>query len=252
MNILDRILVEKTAAEHSWENVLESSSSVVLIGSARHQARMRITAGRPPTRWRVETPKGMLQQELSRSFPALAIGDCCFDAEDFDQLSTLLHRAAELAVSLPNQTAAVFVEKVKKEIEGIASFNTEIENLVRQRVGQATFRQALHDYWGGACTVTGIKLPEILLASHAKPWAVCANDEKRLNVFNGLLLTANLDALFDKGMISFVGNGSLICSSRLEADQRSLLQLDSTLKLRWIAPAHDAFLSWHRDKVFVK
>lgn len=250
MNILDRTLIEKTAAEHGWENILNSSSSAILLGSARHQARIQISAGQPPARWMVEIPESLLQQELSRTFPTLAKGDCCFDVEGFDQLAILMHRAAELAVSLPNQAAAIFIEKVKLELAAIPSFNTEIERLVRQRVGQATFRQALLDYWGGACAVTGINLPEILRASHAKPWAVCANDEERLNVFNGLLLTANLDALFDRGLITFAEDGYLLCSSRLEADHRSSIQLDRTLCLRWIAPAHQTFLSWHRERVF--
>ena len=251
MNILDRTLIEKTAAEHGWENVLDSSSSAILLGPARHQARIQITAGQPPIRWSVELSEGLLQQELSRSFPAFAKEDCCFDADDFDQLAILMHRAAELAVSLPNQAAAAFVEKVKQELAGITSFSTEVERLVRQRVGQATFRQALLDYWGGSCAVTGINLPELLRASHAKPWAVCANDEERLNVFNGLLLTANLDALFDKGLISFAENGRLICSYRINEVQRSSLLLNNHLKLRWIASAHGDYLSWHREKVFM-
>ena len=38
-------------------------------------------------------------------------------------------------------------------------------------------------------------LPEVLRASHAKPWAECANDAERLDVFNGFLLVANLDGV---------------------------------------------------------
>ncbi len=124
--------------------------------------------------------------------------------------------------------------------------------MVKQRVGQDTFRQALFDYWGGSCAVTGIKLPEVLRANHAKPWADCYSDQERLNVFNGFLLVANLDALFDRGLISFAESGEVICSTRLEANQRSVLQLTDSLKLRWIAPAHQPFLLWRRDKLFQK
>jgi hypothetical protein len=59
---------------------------------------------------------------------------------------------------------------------------------VRQRVGQEVFRAALIDYWGGACAVTGLALPEVLRASHSQPWADCTTDEERLDVFNGFLL----------------------------------------------------------------
>lgn len=74
---------------------------------------------------------------------------------------------------------------------------TEIERLVRQRIGQDTFRSAMLDYWGGRMRCTGINVPQVLRASHAKPWAECATDAERLDVFNGFLLSANLDALFD-------------------------------------------------------
>ena len=47
---------------------------------------------------------------------------------------------------------------------------TEVERLMRQRVGQQKFRAAMLDYWGGACAVTGLALSEVLRASHAKPW----------------------------------------------------------------------------------
>ena len=41
--------------------------------------------------------------------------------------------------------------------------------MVRQRVGQNKFRDAMMDYWGGACAVTGVAIPEVLRASHASP-----------------------------------------------------------------------------------
>ena len=74
---------------------------------------------------------------------------------------------------------------------------------LRQRVGQQAYRQAMLDYWGGACAVTGLAWPQALRASHAKPWAECASCAERLDVFNGLLLSANLDVLFDSFLVSF-------------------------------------------------
>ena len=74
---------------------------------------------------------------------------------------------------------------------------------LRQRVGQQAYRQAMLDYWGGACAVTGLAWPQALRASHAKPWAKCASCPERLDVFNGLLLSANLDVLFESFLVSF-------------------------------------------------
>ncbi|MFN2857939.1 HNH endonuclease, partial [Escherichia coli] len=88
----------------------------------------------------------------------------------------------------------------------------EVERLVRQRVGQDRYRDALLAYWGGACAVTGVTVTETLRASHAKPWAECTDDTERLDAFNGFLLVANLDALFDRFLISFDGTGRLLIS----------------------------------------
>lgn len=106
------------------------------------------------------------------------------------------------------------------------------------------------DYWGGACAVTGINLPQVLRASHAKPWARCQTDEERLDVFNGFLLTANLDALFDRGLITFSPIGQLCLSSKLGQPARTALNLNDNLALRWIAPQHEPYLEWHRHHLF--
>lgn len=57
-----------------------------------------------------------------------------------------------------------------------------------QRVGQDIFRQGLMECWESRCAITGLAIPELLRASHIKPWADCATDAERLDVYNGLLL----------------------------------------------------------------
>ncbi|CBL45781.1 Hypothetical protein HDN1F_21980 [gamma proteobacterium HdN1] len=75
--------------------------------------------------------------------------------------------------------------------------NIANRSMVRQRVGPNIYRKAMLEYWDGTCAVTGIAIPEMRRASHALPWAECSSDAERLDVFNGFLLAANLDALFD-------------------------------------------------------
>jgi putative restriction endonuclease len=106
------------------------------------------------------------------------------------------------------------------------------------------------DYWGGACAVTGITVPELLCASHAKPWAKCYSDQERLNVFNGFLLCAHLDTLFDQGLMSFDPEGCALWSPKLDQTTRAKLNLDDAVKLRWITDQHEEFLGWHRRTVF--
>ena len=128
------------------------------------------------------------------------------------------------------------------------SLSTEVQRLVRQRVGQDRYRQAMLDYWGGACAVTGLTLTPALRASHAKPWADCSTDAERLDVFNGFLLSANLDALFDKFLISFSDAVELLIGSSVSLANRHFLGLSNGLKLRWLAPGHAPYLLYQRDQ----
>lgn len=251
MNTLERALIEKAGNEHGWELIVRSDDAAVVLASARHGAQVCIKEDSGGERWMIAVPTGLIAHELARTFPAALRVDGSFAAPDHDRLARLLRRAAELAQSLPNQAALTYAATVTSELVKIGPCTTEVERLVKQRVGQDTFRAALMDYWGGACAVTGLDLPEVLRASHAKPWADCASDEERLDVFNGLLLCANLDALFDRGLITFDNSGRLISSSCINASQRQLLGITETMALRWIASSHQDYLAWHNAYVFV-
>lgn len=251
MNTLERALIEKAGHEHGWENVLESRGELVLLASARHRARASITQTEGST-WSVDLPGGRLTRELARSLQIEAAADGHFVVASMDALAKLLRRAAELAHSLPDQAVVNFRQRLKSTLAGIPAGGTEVERIVRQRVGQDAFRDALINYWGGTCAVTGVALPEVLRASHAKPWADCETDEERLDVFNGFLLVANLDALFDRGLISFEDTGAMLVSPHLSIAQRAQLILESSMTLRWLAEEHLPYLAWHRTRLFVR
>ena len=119
-----------------------------------------------------------------------------------------------------------------------------------QRVGQDVFRRGLLEYWDGRCAVTGLDVPELLRASHIKPWADCETDAERLDVFNGLLLAPHLDATFDAGFITVGKDGVVVVSEALSAGAQSALGLDETLHIGGLHPAHERYLPWHRSKVF--
>lgn len=81
------------------------------------------------------------------------------------------------------------------------------------------FRCALINYWKASCVVNGVKNSTQLRASHIVPWARCESNEERLNVYNGLLLAAKLDAAFDACLLSFADDGidGSVCLSRFRA-----------------------------------
>lgn len=129
----------------------------------------------------------------------------------------------------------------------------EVERLMRQRVGRNDPREALHDDFGGACVVTSLALSQVLRASHAKPWPDCAGDKDQPDVFNGFLLAAQFDALFDRGLTTYGVRGGIVITSHLKPDHHSLLHLDErNPRLRWVAPKHLRLLQWHQDRIFLR
>jgi len=250
MNILQRTLIEKSGHENGFEHSLSRVDDQVVLGSARHSAQLAILLKGDNYLLEVNSTINSLQSELIRSFVAIQFKDGKFVIPNHDMLAQFLRRVASLAQALPNQAASDYELKVQKELANFSSNTTngtEIERMVRQRIGQNTFRNAMMDYWGGACALTGITVSEILRASHAKPWADCNNDAERLDVFNGFLLSANLDALFDRCLISFDDTGKIIISTRLSLDQCNTLSLNADLCLRWISREHLFYLHYHRS-----
>ena len=130
-----------------------------------------------------------------------------------------------------------------------AIFKTTTKSVVSSaRVGQQTYRDTLIKYWKG-CAVTGCDIPSILKASHIKPWKA-ADDRERLDPFNGILLIATLDALFDRGLISFADSGDLLVSRELTEKNLDALGINQNMKLRKLNGAHLPYLKFHRENLF--
>jgi hypothetical protein len=158
----------------------------------------------------------------------------------------LLRRAFQLARALPSGPLEAF----QKEIAAAPLGGTEIQRLAVQRIGQGHFRAALMEFWNGRCAISGLDMPELLRASHARPWADCDTDADRLDVFNGLLLAAHLDAAFDSGLIAIAPDGAVMTSSRLSPSALAALGLSRPRQITGLLPGHQLFLSWHRACVW--
>lgn len=142
----------------------------------------------------------------------------------------------------------------KEKIETITKYqkleNKDKETVIKARIGQGIFRDWLIDYWG-KCSVTGCTKIDVLIASHIKPWKDCDNKEA-IDVYNGLLLTPNIDKLFDKGMISFSENGEIMISSKLNDKDLESLGVNVNMKLSKIEDEHSKYFDYHRKKIFKK
>jgi HNH endonuclease len=141
----------------------------------------------------------------------------------------------------------------EKDIDELKRQNidaTTRRQLINARVGQGQFRADLMMKWNNRCSVSESNIREVLRASHIMPWSK-ANNAERLDPENGLLLTATLDALFDKGLISFSDDGAMCISSELPKNERLLLLNRDHMKLR-SAPSkkQKSYLERHRTSVF--
>lgn len=256
MNPLQRALIEKAGHDNGFEYVLPGDAQHAALASALHPARVRVTVAGPGFEVRIDSGSATLTQELARTFTESHLSPGTFALPSEAQLARWLRRAAALSQALPNQAVMAFEQQVQAELAALpetpasAALHTEVLRMVRQRVGQQAYRQAMLSYWGGACAVTGLALPQALRASHAKPWADCETDAERLDVFNGFLLSANLDALFDQFLISFDATGAILISESIDSGTQALLGISATMRLRWLAEAHRPYLAHHRECAF--
>lgn len=186
------------------------------------------------------SPQGV---EFSTLLPKDAVA--AHSTRDLTSLYRLVRRAFQLARALPDEPLRVFLDKTAS-----LPRTTEAERLVVQRIGQGIFRDRLLDYWEGRCAITGLAVPELLRASHIKPWADCTTDAERLDVFNGILLAPHLDAAFDRGFISLADDGIVIVSTNLADKDRKVLGLDQPMRAPILVEGHHQYLLWHRQKVF--
>ena len=122
---------------------------------------------------------------------------------------------------------------------------TEAERLVIQRIGQDVFRDVLNDYSGSRCPLTGITEPGLLRASHIIPWADCT-DEQRLDVHNGLLLSACGTPRLIADLSVLPMTASVLESPQLSAMARRALDLGNLSPLSGLRDAHRVNLALHR------
>lgn len=119
---------------------------------------------------------------------------------------------------------------------------TQRKVLAQARIGQGRFRADVTRLWGRGevCTLTGIALPELLVASHIKPWRD-SNDDERLDPANGLLLAAHADKLFDRHLMSFESTrGGLRCviaPVALSAAHATQLKVDAIVDMTYLNPS---------------
>lgn len=125
----------------------------------------------------------------------------------------------------------------------------EREAVIKARINQSGFRKNLIKKYGRCC-LCGVESPELLLASHIKPWKDSNEDEKG-STSNGLLLCPNHDKLFDRGLISFNDDGTILISEKLSKNDQTFMNVSSNMTIQ-VDPDMKKNLAFHRNNCFKK
>lgn len=137
--------------------------------------------------------------------------------------------------------------RIAKEIDDLHLKGIDKEAVVKVRVNQGDFRDQLLKRYDSCC-LCGVDHPQLLVASHIKPWAECEPDEK-LDVNNGFLLCPSHDKLFDLGYISFSDDGTIIISKELGEINQLLMNINDSMKIS-LAEKNKKYLEYHREHIF--
>ena len=233
----------KAAWQNGYRRSLGQEAGWAHFGSTTARGTIRLSAAGPDGPWFLALDHAGIVEELAwppADMPGPGLARYAFAL--LGELYVVLPKVYDLGLTLPEGPFEDFRTATRD-----LPRTTESERLVVQRIGQDIFRHRLMTYWQGRCPLTGIKDRALLRASHIVPWKDCADDAERLNIHNGLLLSALWDAAFDKGLVTFDDGGQPALSPDLSEPARSELGWHGPIPL---TNMHRRRLSWHRTNLF--
>lgn len=144
-----------------------------------------------------------------------------------------------------------------KEVEPVFTLPkgpSERLTTVKQRLHQSFFRDAVLSSYNARCCITGLPIPECLVAGHIIPWS--ADERRRADPTNGICLSATFDCLFDCGLLT-INEDLTICvsNSLLNAKDRAIVDIVTGRHGQAIVPPVRFYpdpkcLRWHREHIY--
>jgi putative restriction endonuclease len=215
-----------------------------------------IDALRPlfPTRYAPLRANGQGQQNIYLTHVPARLAEALVDTIGREARSVMYARRAARTHDEPAPTIGL-LECEEHELARVAADVTVPETtrqaLVLARRGQGKFKNAVMRI-ERRCRITGVDRDEHLRASHAKPWRD-SNNEERLDGENGLLLTPHIDHLFDRGFISFEGNGRMLVSPVAHLPSLRRMGLPAAgINVGTFTEGQRRYLEFHRESVFLE
>ncbi len=139
------------------------------------------------------------------------------------------------------------IEDIEKGLADSGLEGKEKETIIKSRVNQSKFRQQLLDRYKKCC-LCSVSNPDLLIASHIKPWCE-SKPNQRLDIENGFLLCPNHDKLFDSALISFDNDGKIMISDKLSEADREAFGINENMVID-LNDANKGYLEHHRQKRF--
>lgn len=130
---------------------------------------------------------------------------------------------------------------------------TEEMRTVKARVNQSFFRSSVLSAYNLRCCITGLNVPELLVASHIIPWK---ENIERTNPKNGLCLNNLHDKAFDRGLLSIDEEFRVIISSEILNSQNHAVNdyligiKNKKIQLPDKFFPNQEFLDYHRTNIF--
>jgi predicted restriction endonuclease len=171
-----------------------------------------------------------------------------------EKLQVLLARADETGRRIEADEKTGERKPVKMPLVSPSGPTEDIASL-KVRLGQSFFRKSVLASYNNRCCITGIPIPELLVASHILPWG--KYPEHRLNPSNGLCLAQTQDAAFDKGLVTLDEDYRLVLSPYLRefftnaALARNFLDYEGNrIEMPDKFLPNEGFLKEHREEFF--
>ncbi|BCO32390.1 restriction endonuclease [Thiohalobacter sp. COW1] len=143
----------------------------------------------------------------------------------------------------------------ENDLTGMEDYSgTEKEIKSKARIKQNFFRRAVLSAYNYRCCITGLAIPELLVASHIIPWRT--DERNRLNPSNGLALSMLHDKAFDIGLITINDDMTLRVSDVEHSGEDSFYKIaikyyeNKPIDLPEKFPPLKEFLYHHRQHVF--
>ena len=165
-------------------------------------------------------------------------------------------------LTLANDKCFYFSEDAKREFPQEQTGRDNYQHLLMKNALQEEVEEKKGKM---QCMVEEIAYP-VLINSHIKPWKTCDDEyykshkedtvinpaeHQGYDPSNGLLISENLDGMFDKGNITFDENGKIVFSDEIDESVQTKYK-DMSISEEFLTTERKENLKWHRENKFKK